>query len=161
MMWCRCRWWRRDIEQFQEIGDKTMDDETGARVVHGPAGTLVYGTTRDDRELVDALKSGGFRWSARLGAWYLPRGWREPTRRHRARSLVERMGGRVVFVESGEQAPCAAEREAVARERAADRAERLRDRAQKREATAGAADAEARRIAEHIPMGQPVLVGHH
>src|SRR5699024_8789915 len=120
-MWCRRRWWRRDIEQLQEIGDKTMSDETGARVVHGPAGTLVYGTTRDDRELVDALKSGGFRWSARLGAWYLPRGWREPTRRHRARSLVERMGGRVVFVESGEQAPCAAEREAVARERAADR----------------------------------------
>ena len=47
------------------------------------------------------------------------------------------------------------------RERREAKAERLRDWAGKREVKAAAADAGARALAEHIPFGQPILVGHH
>ena len=47
------------------------------------------------------------------------------------------------------------------RERREARAERLREWADKREAKASAAYDGARRIADTIPLGQPVLVGHH
>lgn len=46
-------------------------------------------------------------------------------------------------------------------ERKAARIERLRARAEDKRAEAGAAYAAADRIASGIPMGQPILVGHH
>lgn len=47
------------------------------------------------------------------------------------------------------------------RERREARAARLRDWAEKREARADAAVKRARDIAHGIPLGQPILVGHH
>lgn len=47
------------------------------------------------------------------------------------------------------------------RERREARAERLRDWADRREAKSDAALASAKRIADAIPFGQPILVGHH
>lgn len=47
------------------------------------------------------------------------------------------------------------------RERRAARAERLRDWAGKRDAKSAAAFSSAHTIADGIPMGQPILVGHH
>lgn len=47
------------------------------------------------------------------------------------------------------------------RERREARAERLRDWAAKNEAKSGAAREGARQIADNIPFGQPILVGHH
>ena len=47
------------------------------------------------------------------------------------------------------------------RERREAKAERLRGWAESREQKAAAADAGARALAEHIPFGQPILVGHH
>lgn len=47
------------------------------------------------------------------------------------------------------------------RERREARAERLRDWAEKREARAATDEQTARSIGEHIPFGQPILVGHH
>ena len=47
------------------------------------------------------------------------------------------------------------------RERRLNRAERLRDWAEKREAKSASAFQSARRIADGIPFGQPILVGHH
>src|SRR3990167_9347105 len=47
------------------------------------------------------------------------------------------------------------------RERRERRAERLREWAEKREAKSRAAFESARRIADNIPFGQPILVGHH
>jgi hypothetical protein len=43
----------------------------------------------------------------------------------------------------------------------AARAERLRERAEKKEAESAAAHANVDRIANVIPLGQPILVGHH
>lgn len=47
------------------------------------------------------------------------------------------------------------------RERREARADRLRDWAEKREAKAVASSAAVRTIADGIPFGQPILVGHH
>lgn len=47
------------------------------------------------------------------------------------------------------------------RERREARAERLRGWADKREAKSDAAYEQAQGMAEHIPFGQPILVGHH
>lgn len=47
------------------------------------------------------------------------------------------------------------------RERRERRAERLRGWAEKREARSRAAFGAARRLADAIPFGQPILVGHH
>lgn len=54
-----------------------------------------------------------------------------------------------------------AERQDAATERAADRAERLTERADKHQQAADSAYEQARRIGDMIPMGQPILVGHH
>lgn len=47
------------------------------------------------------------------------------------------------------------------RERRLARAERLREWAEKREAKADAAHERVHQIADQIPFGQPILVGHH
>jgi hypothetical protein len=47
------------------------------------------------------------------------------------------------------------------RERMERRAERRREWAEKRQAKAGQAFARASEISSHIPMGQPILAGHH
>jgi hypothetical protein len=47
------------------------------------------------------------------------------------------------------------------RERREARAARLREWADKREAKSTAAFDAVRQIADNIPMGQPILVGHH
>lgn len=47
------------------------------------------------------------------------------------------------------------------RERREARAERLREWAAKREEKAEAAESAARDLADRIPFGQPILVGHH
>jgi len=47
------------------------------------------------------------------------------------------------------------------RERREARAQRLRGWADKRDAKASAGFAAAQRVADGIPMGQPILVGHH
>lgn len=47
------------------------------------------------------------------------------------------------------------------RDRREARAERLRGWAEKREAKAEAAEAKTRQISDMIPLGQPILVGHH
>ncbi|MFC0039581.1 UvrD-helicase domain-containing protein [Actinomadura rayongensis] len=43
-------------------------------IEHHHSGTLVKGTERGDRALIDLLKGHGFRWSGNIEAWYLRRG---------------------------------------------------------------------------------------
>lgn len=61
----------------------------------------------------------------------------------------------------GEGRKSFAERQKADRERAADRSERLGERSEKHGQAAEAAYQQARRIGDMIPMGQPILVGHH
>lgn len=136
--------------------------EFGAVLVeHSADGTTVSGTERGDREAIEALKACGFRWSRNLGAWFLPRTWGESTRLGRVRRLQAQLGDRVEVEASEAPRRSAAEREAEKRERAAARAERLEARAAKAAEAAEEEAARSRAIADHIPLGQPVLVGHH
>ena len=101
----------------------SAQESAGAELLieHSADGTLLHGTSRGDRELIDLVKGQGFRWSRNLGAWFLPRGWSEPTRLGRVKALAAQLGERLqVDVDEATPARSAAEREA---ERAARRAE--------------------------------------
>jgi N12 class adenine-specific DNA methylase len=54
---------------------------------HTRAGTLVHGTSRNERELHQLLKANSFRFSSRLNAWYLSRQLRHETRTARVARL--------------------------------------------------------------------------
>ncbi|MFS3130660.1 DUF3560 domain-containing protein [Nocardioides sp. Bht2] len=129
------------------------------QVEHGQSGTTVTGTQRGDRETTTALKRLGFRWSRNLDAWYLPRTWTEPTRLMRVRQLMSEVDAELTT--STEAPRTAAEKDQGKRDRAAARAERLDARAEREKGTAAAAARSSRQILDQIPMGQPILVGHH
>src|SRR5450759_4056961 len=61
----------------------------------------------------------------------------------------------------GDGRPHPRRRPVSTRDRRQARAERLRDWAAKRESKAEAAYTTARDLADRIPFGQPILVGHH
>jgi hypothetical protein len=132
------------------------------RVEHSGDGTVVYGTERGDTATTEALKAQGFKWSRNLGGWYLPRTWNESTRELRVRGLQARLGDKIT-VERGARGPSgtAAERAQAQIARANEIADQQRERAARFRAESDAQDAAARRISDHIPMGQPILVGHH
>lgn len=146
----------------QNTGESTGGVRDAAIVVeHSAGGTLVTGTSRDDREAIDALKTHGFRWSRNLDAWYLPRPWGESTRLQRVRALAATLGDRVRIEVDDAPRRTAAEREADRQEAAANRADRMTARAAAAEARAAMASAKADRIGERFAFGQPILVGHH
>lgn len=133
----------------------------GGRVEHTGDGTLVTETSRDDVELVEMLKRLGFRWSRRLEAWYLPRSWREETRLQRVQQLQQARPSLEVDLSGVGVRQTVQERETQTRLRASDRAERMEARAARAEEDGQAAQEAFRRVADGIPLGQPVLVGHH
>lgn len=125
-------------------------------------GTLLHGTARGDRA-AEAVKPLGWRWSGRLGAWFVPRS------RARAadRLLIERTAGALrdaghdVEVDVDDTVHDRAELEARQAEHEQQRAERLARRAERHHSQAEQADQAGRAIADRIPLGQPILVGHH
>ena len=60
----------------------------GFVIEHDHQGTLVRGTDKNDQHLRRVLHDQGFRWSANLHAWYLPRPWTYSTRNRRVSSLT-------------------------------------------------------------------------
>lgn len=132
-----------------------------AHIEHSADGTVVTGTARGDRQLIDLLKANGFRWSRRLEAWYLPRTWREATRRVRVDAVLAGAGELVELVEVDQPRRCAADRETERRARAAERADRLETRADRSAAEEERRWRAFRQLGDGIPFGQPVLVGHH
>lgn len=142
----------------------TTTTATRVTVTHSGDGTTaeIHGG-RDDVEAREAAKRAGFRWSRNLGAWYLPRTFREPTRAARARQLVASLpDGAVVIEDNGpESTRTAAEVETERIARAENRAERLDERAEQHSTEAERRTAAAGDLASAIPFGQPILVGHH
>lgn len=125
-------------------------------------GTIVYGDVRPHHGIVKAL---GFRWSRNIGdggAWYVPR-----SRDTDAGPKVERAAaalrevGFAVVVEVDNTRRGAADREHDHRERASARAGGLDAKADRLAAASDARYEAAHAIADMIPLGQPVLVGHH
>jgi len=127
-----------------------------------PQGTILDGTSRADGS-AEILKACGWRWGRSIAAWYLPRSRNTAPRRALIERTAEqlRAAGHAVAVSIDDTPQDPAEREARIGEQAETRAEHLADRAQRHRAAAAAAGDLADAIGERIPLGQPVLLGHH
>lgn len=91
---------------------------------------------KPDAETIAALKANGWRWGGYRKAWH-----------HPGRFAVAPAG---LEVEDGGKVDWSAER-----------AERLQERADKAASASNAKFEAVRKIADAIPFGQPILVGHH
>ncbi|WP_406707173.1 hypothetical protein OH749_31285 (plasmid) [Streptomyces albidoflavus] len=70
-------------------------------ILHNGSDTLVFGVSPEDDTAKAALwTGGGFKQSRKVGGWYLPRTWKEPTRRQRVDDAVRVLAaaGRTVTV---------------------------------------------------------------
>lgn len=129
-------------------------------------GIVVRGT---EKSQAPALKktSDRLKWYGGGGFWYVPRTrdsvqgkWRVDRLAEDLRRALPGVEVKVSF-ELGDGVRPAEEIEADRKERAEARADRLEERAEKKSGEAAAAWEAGRRIADGIPMGQPILVGHH
>lgn len=119
--------------------------ETGYTATYSPDDNKLrmYADGRLPDELYQRVRAAGFRWAPRQELFVAPM-W-TPSRED---LLIELCG------EIGDEDTSLAER-------AEERAERFDDLSDKRAADADSARAAVDRIADGIPMGQPILVGHH
>lgn len=133
-------------------------------LTHTPAeGTLADGTNRGDTAGA-VLKANRFRYSRNIGAWYLPH-----SRDKSANSwLIERVaaalreaGHSVEVTIDNDAVRSFAEAEAERTERAEERAERFAGYADNAAARSDARSRAGHQMLDAIPMGQPILVGHH
>ncbi|MFD0417809.1 DUF3560 domain-containing protein [Streptomyces sp. NPDC127108] len=134
-------------------------------------GTLIEGTSRNDgsKEVLRAHHyPSGYttlaKWSRNLGCWYLPYSRDQRTSRPMLEALAERLRAKgfevtVTIDETDRRTFAEAEAERV--ERAEDRAERFGQYTNNAATRSEAAWRRGREIADGIPMGQPILVGHH
>lgn len=134
-------------------------------------GTLVEGTSRGDgsaeilKEVINPFtgRARAWRWSRNLGSWYVQR-----SRDAAANSaLIEATANALraagfeveIAIDDRYRAPAEVEADVVARQ--AGRAAALDAKAVQAAAGSEAADVQARELAERMPLGQPILVGHH
>lgn len=103
----------------------------------------LYAVSRLDEELYQRVRAAGFKWAPKQELWVAPMWTPE-----RAALLVELCG------EIGDE-------DTSLVERAVERADRFEDYSAKRASDAHAAREAVSRIADNIPLGQPILVGHH
>lgn len=102
--------------------------------------TSVY---RLDAETFERLKKAGFKWAPKQGVFYAQM-W-TPDRE----DLLIELAGSIE------------DEDTTLAERAEERAERFADYSDKRMKEADAARKSVDSIVEHIPLGQPILIGHH
>ncbi|MFI5706327.1 DUF3560 domain-containing protein [Kribbella sp. NPDC051620] len=133
-------------------------------IVHRHAEGTVAGGTRRGDGAGEILKAKGWRWSGHLGAWFLPHS-RDRSAKTGVIKLTEEalaVAGFEVSVDIDDSAMRPIEeREAERAERIEARGERLQERAEKRRSAAEAMDAAVHQISDGIPLGQPIIVGHH
>jgi len=103
----------------------------------------LYASSRLDPETYARVRGSGFIWAPKQGLFVAPM-W-TPDRA----DLLEELAGEI-----GDEDTSLAER-------AEERAERFEDYSDSRATDAERAHAEVDRIADGIPLGQPILVGHH
>jgi phospholipid N-methyltransferase len=103
----------------------------------------LYSGSRLDADLYSRVKSAGFKWAPKQGFFVAPM-W-TPARA----DLLTELCGEIGDEDTGLV------------ERAEERAERFEGYQENRASDAEAARNAVSSIAEHIPFGQPILVGHH
>ncbi|WP_024516992.1 DUF3560 domain-containing protein [Bradyrhizobium sp. Tv2a-2] len=103
----------------------------------------LYASTRLDAETYARVKAAGFKWAPKQELFVAPM-W-TPDREDLLTELCEEIG----------------DEDTSLIDRAEERAERFEDYSDKRMADANRAKATVDAIADNIPLGQPILVGHH
>lgn len=124
-------------------------------------GTLLEGTSKGDGA-GDVVKSLGWRWSGRAGAWFIPRSRDHAPKMHtieRAADALRSAGHEVSVSVDSSHDPVAVDRRIA--ERSVERAEYLTSRADVQERKAESHYGVVQQISDAIPAGQPILVGHH
>jgi hypothetical protein len=134
-------------------------------------GTLIEGTSRGDgsaeilKTVVDPYtgRASAWRWSRNLGFWYVQRSRdaKANTALIGATETALRTAGFEVGVEIDDTYLSTADVEADMVARQADRVDALDGKAARAAAASDAAEIRARELAERMPLGQPILVGHH
>lgn len=126
-------------------------------------GTLLEGSCKGDGVL-ELVRPHGFRWFPSLGCLGIPRSRDKRAQQWRidaAKAALEAAGWTVeVTIDEGIRRSFA-DAEADRAERAEDRAERYEQRAERAQAASDGARDRVQRISDGIPVGQPILVGHH
>jgi hypothetical protein len=103
----------------------------------------LYASSRLDRETYDQVKSAGFIWAAKQGLFVAPM-W-TPERE----DLLIELCGEI------------SDDDTSLTDRAEERADRFDGYRERRAEDAEAARLAVSAIADHIPLGQPILIGHH
>ncbi len=103
----------------------------------------LYATRRLDPDLYQAARDLGFRWAPKQECFICP-AW-SPAAEDFLLTLCDEID----------------DEDTTPEERATARAERFEGYAEHREADASAAHTKVHQILDHIPLGQPILVGHH
>lgn len=130
-------------------------------ITHSHAeGTIFNGDPRPNQKI---LKDAKFRWSRNMVAWYVPRSRDTDPEMWRIDQVVKAFAaiGETVTVEINNERRPTAVIEAEREERTADRSAALEAKATRLAATSTALQDESRELADMIPLGQPILVGHH
>lgn len=134
---------------------------TTITITHTAAdGTLVDGDPRPHHQV---LKDAGFRWSRNIPGWYLRNSRDRAPRMLAIEQAAEGLRAHgfevVIDVDSTPRAP--EEREAAAIVRSEAREAALLAKAERKRGEAAEAMGAYRQTADMIPLGQPILVGHH
>lgn len=150
----------KPVDEETEIDFEDTEEEEPDLTIHHSAerGTVIDGDTRPYK---DAIKALGMRWSRRAQLWYKVKSRGMPTARinvYEAKRKLEDAGATVAIdVEEATDEEAAAAKADHLHERAAvasERAEKAREAAQAAYERSGS-------IVGQIPLGQPILVGHH
>lgn len=125
-------------------------------------GTLIVGTDRGDGA-GPVLRQTGWRWSRSLGSWFVPR-----SRDHRSdQKLIDRTVraltavGFTVHTDLDDALRSTAEFEADLTHRQQNRAEQRAQQALRAQEAADQASTKADTLTGRLPLGQPILAGHH
>lgn len=133
-------------------------------LTHSPAeGTLADGTSRGD-SAGPVLKAHRFRYSRTIGMWYLPHSRDKSANTaliERTAAALRQAGHSVETVIDNDATRSFADAETERAERAEERAERFAGYADSASARSAARSEAGHRMFDAIPLGQPILTGHH
>ncbi|MFC9249911.1 DUF3560 domain-containing protein [Amycolatopsis thailandensis] len=127
------------------------------------SGTIVEGTSRNSPAHLALKAHRSWTWSRYATAWLL-RSSRHRQSKPYAIDEIERVlveAGYTVEREIDDTMPSVEQQEVDRSERMEDRTDRLTRRAGSQQAKADATRAKADAVFDNIPLGQPMLVGHH
>ena len=125
-------------------------------------GTLLHGTSRGDGS-AEVVKRLGWRWGRSIGMWFVPRSRDAAPKRPLIEQTADQLRAAGFDVEVSIDTTTGDREQAEKRraERSQARVGRLEDRAGREQAKADQRYAASRKIADGIPFGQPILLGHH